>query len=78
LFLRVFVVVMVTDGVNIYFSSEGASGGTRGGSLFYVPVTGGTPQPLTDGQAAIAVATGGGAIVWIDANANAINAIAAP
>jgi hypothetical protein len=69
---------MATDGVNVYFSSEGSSGGNRGGSLFYVPVTGGTPQSLTDGQAAIAVATGGGAIVWIDANANAINAIAAP
>jgi hypothetical protein len=69
---------MTTDGVNVYFSNDPAAGGNEGGSLLYVPVGGGTPQSLKDGQQAIAVASGGGAIVWMDTKTNTINAIAAP
>ena len=68
---------MATDGANVYYAAESGFA-AHGGSLLYVPVGGGTPQSLKDGQQAIAVAAAGGIIVWIDNKTNTIDAIAAP
>lgn len=59
-----------TDGTNLYFE--------LGGDLEYVPVNGSAPpQPLKAGQQVYAIAVGGGAIYWLNAD-NTINGIAAP
>jgi hypothetical protein len=61
---------MATDGTNLYFSNTG--------NLQYVPATGSaTTQVLKSGQQAYAIATGGGAIYWLNGD-NTIDGIAAP
>jgi hypothetical protein len=68
---------MASDGTNLYFSVEAPAPNT-GGLLEYVPADGSAaPKSLVDGQKALAIATGGGAVVWINGD-NTLDAIAAP
>jgi hypothetical protein len=66
---------MASDGTNLYFIVNSSS---VLGQLEYVPVNGSSaPQPLKPNQQAYALAVGGGAIYWLNAD-NTINGIAAP
>jgi hypothetical protein len=65
-----------TDGVYVYFS--GSDLAQSGSFIDYVPVDGGQPRSLKDGQQPAAMAVGGGAVFWLNYADNTIDGIAAP